>query len=805
MRGPAILLFATLILPTADVDARPLPDQVQNPVHNIVVDQTGLPLPGVRVEVQRGGRTVATLETGLDGGYALPPDVRSDDAIVISLDGFETAQVRPDDTHVVLQLARASATTTVVASPLTTAGASMEHLGSTMTAPLAQRLPTPRPRILQSLPLLPAVVRGRDGLLNISGTRPHESALWIDGFDVTDPVAGTTAIDLPVESVRGMAVLREPVAATFTDVLGSAASIETTPGSDEWKAGIQGFIPRPRLSNQGFGRIEAFFPRAYVGGRIGIVRLFASAEFNFERVPVAGVTGSNGRPNIGTTGVTTFSRFDIQLSREHALTSELLYTPGHTSSSGLSTLRPPATVPDVDVLDVFVGVTDRWIATPRDLVTIRAGVAAHQTGIVPQGSGEPILTPEGWLNNWFSAVDVSARRVALSGTWERAGLKGAGNHDVSGTARVYRRSMDGTVTSLPITIVDPSGAKVRSVEFGGAGRLDPAEFNWGVGARDLWDLSERLQLDLGVRVDSGWHQSSVVGPRFGLRFLVDEAGRTTVRASVGRYAGRIPLGARAYGRFASRRDSFFDPASGAMIASFVYSPVMGPLPQPRADAVAVEVEHRLTPTLEIQVGARRRLGSKLPTVHVPDEGGPTPIIGNGTSDYQEVQLVLRKIWANQSQVFVSYVRASSMGESNDFGTIYRNLDTPLLDRNAMAATSSDVPHRLRGWATFSLPRRIVLSPAVDWRTGFPYSALDVYQRYILEPNTQRFPNYFSTDLTTFKTFDIFSREMDLGLQIFNLTAHENPRDVVAVVASPRYGQFSASFGVTFAGYMQIRW
>ena len=292
-----------------------------------------------------------------------------DDTVVISLDGFETAQVRPADTHVVLQLARASDTTTVIASALTTAGASMEHLGSTMTAPLAQRLPMPRPRILQSLPLLPAVVRGRDGLLNIGGTRPHESALWIDGFDVTDPVAGTTAIDLPIESVRGMAVLREPVAATFTDVLGSAASIETTPGSDEWRAGIQGFIPRPRLSNQGFGRIEAFFPRAYLGGRMGFMRLFASAEFNFERVPVAGVTGSNGQPNIGTTGVTTFSRIDFQLSREHALTTVFLYTPGHTSSSSLSTLRPAATVPDVDVLDVFIGVTmlDRDATRPSDL------------------------------------------------------------------------------------------------------------------------------------------------------------------------------------------------------------------------------------------------------------------------------------------------------------------------------------------------------------------------------------------------------------------------------------------------------
>jgi hypothetical protein len=94
---------------------------------------------------------------------------------------------------------------------------------------------------------------------------------------------------------------------------------------------------------------------------------------------------------------------------------------------------------------------------------------------------------------------------------------------------------------------------------------------------------------------------------------------------------------------------------------------------------------------------------------------------------------------------------------------------------------------------------------VEWRTGFPFSALDEYQHYAEAPNTERFPPYFSTDVTAFKTFEIFSRKMDLGLQFFNLTAHPNPRDVIAVVESPRYREFMGTFGITVAGYMQVRW
>ena len=772
----------------------------------VVVDQTGLPLPGAHIDIRRGPTIVASLDTGMDGGFVFP-ETLPDDVLEISMDGFETAHVKPADAQrVVLALARATATTEVVASTLTSAGASMEHLGSTMTAALAQRLPTPRPRITQSLPLLPAVVRGRDGLLRIGGTRPHESSLWIDGFDVTDPVSGTTGLDLPVEAVRGMAVLREPVSTAFGHMLGSAASIETTPGSDALKAGVQGFIPRPRLSRLGLGQIEAFFPRAYIGGRLGIARYFASAEFNYERVPVPGVTGTSGHPNIGTTGVTSFARFDLQPSTHNAITAEALFAPARTTSSGLSTLRPVGTVPDVDVQDVFGGITDRLVVTPRDLLTVRAGVVSHTTSLSNTGSGDAILTPQGWQQNWFSVVDVHGLRQSVSALWEHAGVAAAGMHMLSVNGGVFHRQMHGSLHDQTIRITDNAGNLVRLIEFGAAGPLNPSETYEGLGFRDLWDVTHRLQIDLGLRLDGGASSDRVVpGPRIGVRYLLDAAGRTTVRGSAGRFVGRVPLGAVAFRQFPSRRDTTFDPATGTPVKSILYHPAVAPLPLPRADAVALEIEHKFSPTLELQAAVRRRWSSNLPTVFVPADGGLALLQGTGESDYRELQLSARKTFAASAQIFVSYVWSSSVGEINDFGSLFTNLDTPLLEPGTRAATPANVPHRVRSWATFSLPDSIVISPSVEWRTGFPFSALDVYQHYAEAPNRQRFPAYFSADVTAFKTFDVFGRKMDLGLQFFNLTAHSNPRDVIAVVDSPRYHEFSSTFGLTLAGYMQVRW
>jgi hypothetical protein len=190
---------------------------------------------------------------------------------------------------------------------------------------------------------------------------------------------------------------------------------------------------------------------------------------------------------------------------------------------------------------------------------------------------------------------------------------------------------------------------------------------------------------------------------------------------------------------------------------------------------------------------------------VPSAGGLTTLNGSGESRYRELQLSVRKTWPNDAQIFVSYVRSSSVGSINDFGSLFTNLDAPLLEPGGSAPIAADVPHRLRGWATFSLPLRAVVSPAVEWRTGFPYSSQDVFQHYAGEPNAQRFPTYFSADVTAFKTFDLFSRKMDLGMQFFNITSHFNPRDVISVVDSPNYQEFRNSFGVTLAGYMQVRW
>src|SRR4029077_5580562 len=110
--------------------------------HSLGGDRTGVPLPGCRINGYRGAQIIQTITTGADGTFDLNPG-EPNDMVEAALEGFETMKgPRVASNRIVLPIGRANEVTEVVASALTSSGSTMEHLGSTMSAPLAQRLPT---------------------------------------------------------------------------------------------------------------------------------------------------------------------------------------------------------------------------------------------------------------------------------------------------------------------------------------------------------------------------------------------------------------------------------------------------------------------------------------------------------------------------------------------------------------------------------------------------------------------------------------------------------------------------------------
>ena len=116
-----------------------------------------------------------------------------------------------------------------------------------------------------------------------------------------------------------------------------------------------------------------------------------------------------------------------------------------------------------------------------------------------------------------------------------------------------------------------------------------------------------------------------------------------------------------------------------------------------------------------------------------------------------------------------------------------------------------MPNRIVAWGSAPLPGRMVIAPAIEWRTGFPYASVDAARRYFGAPNTGRFPAFMALDLLAYRAFDIHHHLVDLGAQVFNVTRHFNPRDVRPVNTTPFADRFTNSVGATVDGYMMVKW
>lgn len=771
-------------------------------VRGVVIDQTGLPLPGVTIEVLEGATVTATITSEGDGTFVIPDVVRGS-RVAAKLGGFETVTLpRAEAVRILLPIARTATTAVVLGSTLSPESPTAPLLGGTLMATDIARLPNRRLQVRESLPLLPSVIRGPDGLMRLSGARPSESPMLLDGFDVTDPATGVTSITLAFEAVQGVEVLRDPMNVIHGDLMGALFKLETKPG-DSHLMGLQGFIPRPRFQNPGFGRIEGIFPRFFYANRHGRLRYFTAVEYNFERLTIPDVTQGSG-PNIVEKSGSAFARFDIDVSPVHQLTIHGLIFPSGTDLQGLSVRRDELAAPTVSATDMFAGVTSRHLLGPSTLLTIRASVLSHDSRIRQNGTGSARLSPAGWRENWFSRVSRNAVRYSTAVALEKTIATARGTHEVTASGSLRARRLTGTVAEDPVFVDNEGGQVVRAVHFGASSSLLSNDWPYEAALRDLWRVSSRVQIDAGVRVDGINRYGSMPSARGGIRYALDDAGLTVVKAGVGNFVGKIPLAIPAFSGYPSRTESVFDEATGrASTASF--QPAVGRIRMPNAVAVTLQLERQIRPGLDAQVGFTRRRSTRLATLDVPDLGGDLAVRSNGRGDYEEYQISVRQVWAKNQQLFVSYVKSSARGELNDFMTLFAGFDQPLLQPGGMSKLAADAPHRWLAWGTVNLPFGLVASPVMEWHSGFPHSVVDSRYFYLGEPNRKSFPAFMSVDLIAYKTVTLRERAADVGVQVFNVTNHNNPRDVYPVNAAYRHGTFANSVGPILRGFMTIKW
>jgi hypothetical protein len=672
---------------------------------------------------------------------------------------------------------------------------------STLEIERVNLLPLATDRFQDVFPLLPGVVRDREGRLSFNGSRPSQSILLVNGANVTDPVTGDFAIELPLSAIEEVEVNEIPYSAEYGRVTAAVAEIKTRGGTDEWDIDTGDLIPKLNFRDGKIKGIKAFVPQVAVSGPIRKGKVWFSQGLAYRFVRSRAYDVPSGEDEQILESYDTFTQVDWRVAENHHLTTTFSYFPGETDNLGLNALTTSEATPEFESWGWNGAVSGRSMFG-RSLVETTVAVKRFDLSLRPKTEIASRLTPDGLRDNYFHNLERNTSRFDLLGSVTRSIPGPLGDHTLKVGGSVARSRFDGIDRGLPIDMVDSTGALVRRVDFLGDPSLEGTDLEYSAYVQDRWRLGPRFGVEAGLRYDYDElvdaHQLS---PRLAFAFSLDDAGRTVLRGGFGLFHDHVYLHAGSFDRFQRRVETTFGPDGKPDSPPIVFENRTGEnLESPRSTTWNVEVDRQLTGGLALRVGYRERYGQKeLIVDRLVESGRGTLLLSSeGESLHRELGVTLR-MTRGENELFVAYAKSRSTGDLNNFGTLYQNLKSPLVFENEDSLFELDVPHRMLLWGTWTVSKDIQIGPGLEWRSGFPYTVLDEQYLPVGSRNRGgRFPNFFSFDLRVTKGLTVKGRKIRVGFQAFNLGSHFNPRDVVTSLASPRFGEFlnSVDMGIS---------
>jgi hypothetical protein len=86
---------------------------------------------------------------------------------------------------------------------------------------------------------------------------------------------------------------------------------------------------------------------------------------------------------------------------------------------------------------------------------------------------------------------------------------------------------------------------------------------------------------------------------------------------------------------------------------------------------------------------------------------------------------------------------------------------------------------------------------LDWRSGYPFSVINQDRRLVEEPNSRRFPSYFSLNLHAERRVRLFGLNLAVRAGFNNITNKQNAAQVDNNINSPQFLHLSSIQKRTF--------
>ena len=737
----------------------------------------------------------------MEGQYDFPGLIAGEYIVTVEFSGFKKYErnlsVQIDATveqDILLQPVPLSETVTVKQDP--TDGVKTESTTpSVITERALQDAPLIDSRFQDALPLLPGVVRGPDGNLNIKGTRPSQSGILVSSLNVTDPVTGAPAIELPLDAVDTVQVYSNPYSSEFGKFAGAVTTIETRSGSNDLRYLFLGVLPRPRWRDGKIYGIGAATPRIAVGGPIKKDKLFffQSIEYRFIRTNVPSLEAlEEHQRDIKRESFDSFSRLDYVVNNNNRLTASFSIFPQKFDYFNLNTFNPSDTTANFHQRGWFLAFNEQTTFKSGALLQSSFSVKQFDGDIFGNSAERYLITPDQNFGGWFNRQHRESRRYEWLEVFNFAPREWHGSHALKTGANISRTAFNGTDRSSPVTIFGGIDPRVQIIEFVGDGVLDQEQNEFSAFVQDKWIVNSRVVFDLGLRYDrDSIGNNHNLAPRLG--FVATPAGsdRTVVRGGAGVFYDKIPLNVGSFEQYQSLRVNTFVDLT-LVDRRLLQNTAPADLQNPYSFAWNLQLDQEVNARLLVRLGYEER-STRRDFVLEPTANALL-LENDGRSRYREFQALARFRFQEGRNIFLSYVRSQARGNLNDFNTYFGNLKHPVIRPDEYGKQPFDAPNRLLFWGDFALPHELVLTPVVDWHTGFPFSIVNGAQDFVGPRNEGgRFPQLLTLDVLVMKALKVHFRGKEhkgrAGFTIFNITNHWNPRDVQNNIASGQFGTF----------------
>ena len=814
---PAILVSVFAILNFTEVGSAKNPPEETGTVRGAIVtigpDGQSYNIPDAVVRLKRNVQVAETVANDA-GEYEFTNLAPGDYLLEASSEGFK-ASSKPITIHtgevvlenISLQVADITASVTVAtAAEGVTVGETATD--NSIKQKTLQTLPLPNEQLLEALPLVPGVVRGPDGQINMNGARASQSSMTVNSANVTDPVTGQFAFNLPIEAVESVQVLTNPYAPEYGEFTGGVTAIATRSGTDKFNVELQSFFPRFRRRGEKWTGIEAFTPRLAVSGPLKKNKLWfmQSVEYRFIRTPVESLP-----PDKRDTGLESFdslTQMDWDVNSKHHLTSTFSLFPEKLRFVGLNTFNPEEVTPNYKQRGWFWGLNERWTMSDKALLESYFSVKKFD-GDVFASSGEQAMNfvPNVNSGNYFNRQDRRSTRAEALEIYNFTPPSFAGQHFMKAGLGLIHTTFDGHNTSNTVHILRSDGTISQQINFTGDGALSRNTTEFSSFFEDKWTINDRLTLEYGVRLDRDTiAKENNLAPRLGFAFSPIRDGRTVVRGGVGLFYDRINLNVVTFPQLQDRLITSLGLNGGQVTQLQHMTLENGRFLTPRSVSWNVEFDREWIKNLLVRVGYQQREGTReyiLDPLESGTSGSELLLSNGGRSRYREFQVTARYNFHDQDELNASYVRSRTIGDLNDFNSYYGNFENPIIRPNERSLLAFDAPNRFVFWGNFGVKYGITVVPLLDLRNGFPLSVIDEDRNFVGARNRAgRYPDFFSLDLQVLKAVSApgpFSEKyrFRVGLKIFNVTDHFNPRDFQGNLASDEFGKFYNGVGRKF--------